>query len=60
MARYVGVGLENQDFLGPEMARAKRVPFGPKKVDQWGGGGVLMVHKEVHYVPMFQPSPIGT
>ncbi len=28
-----GVVLENQDFLGPEMARAKRVPFGPKKVD---------------------------
>ncbi len=26
-----GVGPENQDFLGPEMARAKRVPFGPKK-----------------------------
>ncbi len=27
------VGLENRDFFGPEMARAKRVPFGPKKVD---------------------------
>ncbi len=25
-----GVGPENRDFLGPEMARAKRVPFGPK------------------------------
>jgi hypothetical protein len=24
-----GVGPENQTFLGPEMARAKRVPFGP-------------------------------
>ncbi len=46
MARYVmtlrgatslrgaleGVGPENQDFFGPEMPRAKRVPFGPKKV----------------------------
>jgi hypothetical protein len=27
-----GVGPENATFLGPEMARAKRVPFGPKKV----------------------------
>jgi hypothetical protein len=48
MARYVqvlsratslrgaleGVGPENRDFLGPEMGRAKRVPFGPKKVRQ--------------------------
>ncbi len=25
-----GVGPENRDFLGPEMARAKRVSFGPK------------------------------
>ncbi len=47
MARYVmvlrgatslrgaleGVGPENRDFLGPEMARAKRVPFRPKKVE---------------------------
>ena len=47
MARYVmvlrgatslrgaleGVGPEYQDFLGPEMARAKRVPFGLKKVE---------------------------
>ncbi len=44
MARYVmvfrgatslrgaleGVGPENRDFLGPEMARAKLVQFGPK------------------------------
>jgi hypothetical protein len=28
-----GVGPENRAFLGPEMARAKRVPFGPKKVE---------------------------
>jgi hypothetical protein len=28
-----GVGHENQDFLGPEMARAKLVPFGPKNVE---------------------------
>jgi hypothetical protein len=27
-----GVGLKIETFLGPEMARAKRVPFGPKKV----------------------------
>ncbi len=47
MARYVmvlrgstslrgaleGVGPENRDFLGPEMVRAKRVPFVPKKVE---------------------------
>jgi hypothetical protein len=47
MARYVmvsrgatslrgtleGVGPENRDFLGPEMAPAKGVPFGPKKVE---------------------------
>jgi hypothetical protein len=26
------VGPENRDFWGPEMARAKRVPFGLKKV----------------------------
>jgi hypothetical protein len=24
---------ENETFLGPEMERAKRVPFGPKKVE---------------------------
>jgi hypothetical protein len=35
-----GVGPENRDFfgpkwqLGPVMARAKRMPFGPKKVDK--------------------------
>jgi hypothetical protein len=29
-----GVGPENRDFLDPEMARAKRVPFGPKKVEK--------------------------
>ncbi len=48
MARYVmvlrgatslrgaleGVGPEIEAFLGPEMARAKRVPFGPKKVEK--------------------------
>jgi hypothetical protein len=28
-----GVGPEKRDFLGPEMARAKRVPFGLKKVE---------------------------
>jgi hypothetical protein len=47
MARYVmilrgatslrghwkGWALKIETFLGPEMARAKRVPFGPKKVD---------------------------
>jgi hypothetical protein len=27
-----GVGPENRDFFGPEMARAKLVPFGPKKI----------------------------
>jgi hypothetical protein len=25
--------MKIKTFLGPEMARAKRVPFGPKKVD---------------------------
>jgi hypothetical protein len=28
-----GVALKIKTFLGPEMARAKRVPFGPKKVE---------------------------
>ncbi len=32
----IGVGPEFETFLGPEMARAKRVPFGPKKVKNSG------------------------
>jgi hypothetical protein len=41
-----GVGPENRDFFwGPEMARGKRVPFGPKKVCTSTSS---------------QPSPIGT
>ncbi len=27
------VGPENRDFLGPEMAGAMLVPFGPRKVE---------------------------
>ncbi len=30
---WKGWALKIETFLGPEMARAKRVPFGPKKVD---------------------------
>ncbi len=30
---WKGWALEIETFLGPEMARAKRVPFGPKKVE---------------------------
>jgi hypothetical protein len=29
---WKGWALKIETFLGPEMARAKRVPFGPKKV----------------------------
>jgi hypothetical protein len=34
---WKGWALKIETFLGPEMARAKRVPFGPKKVEGWGG-----------------------
>ncbi len=30
---WKGWALKIETFLGPEMARAKRVPFGPKKVE---------------------------
>ncbi len=30
---WKGWALKIETFLGPEMARAKRVPFGPKKVN---------------------------
>jgi hypothetical protein len=35
ITRGIGRGwaLKIETFLGPEMARAKRVPFGPKKVE---------------------------
>ncbi len=31
---WKGWALKIETFLGPEMARAKRVPFGPKKVEK--------------------------
>jgi hypothetical protein len=30
---WKGWALKIETFLGPEMARAKRLPFGPKKVE---------------------------
>ena len=33
--RFIGVGPGFETFLGPGMARAKRVSFGPKKVENW-------------------------